>query len=234
MFILELSLRDIFVILLSKIWYIILSVLIFAIGAFTISNYFIQPVYQSRLSIYVFNQDTKSKESTTNDLLMAQRLVNSYIALLKSNTFLTDVIRDANLDMKTKELGEQLKMSAITDTELFEIVVSADSPSLALKIANTIVKLAPVKLKEMVHTGTTKVIDTPVIAEKPSSPNILLNTVVGALIGFVGSCMLIVLYDMMDTKIKNKEDIIQRYNIPVIGSVPLLEEGKRDGANKEK
>lgn len=227
MLILELSLRDIYLILLSKIWHIILSVLIFTLGAFTISSYFINPVYQSRLSIYVFNKDVKSKESTSNDLLMAQRLVNSYIALLQSNSFLTDVIEDANLNIKTKELSKNLKMSAVTDTELFEVVVSADSPSLAFKIANSIVKLAPVKLKEMVHTGTTKVIDTPVMAEEPSSPNVLLNTVIGALLGLVGSCMLILLYGMLDIKIKNREEITQRYKVPVIGSVPLLEEGKK-------
>ena len=217
----ELSLKDILVILWAKVWAIVLCVVLFAAGAFVISNYFIEPVYQSRVSLYVFNGDTKVKETSSNDLIMAQRLVDSYIAVLQSDKFLNSVIQDVGLETTPKLLRKQLKMSAITDTELFEVVVSEDSPVLAYKIANSIRKLAPNGVKKIVQTGRTEIVDVPVVATKPSSPNILLNTVIGAILGFVGSCMLILLLDMLDTKIKSKEDIINRYQVPILGSVPL-------------
>ncbi|MBP0979919.1 MAG: hypothetical protein J6C55_04715 [Oscillospiraceae bacterium] len=223
----ELSLQDIISILLSKIWAIVLSILIGAVSALVISSYIIAPTYQSRLSLYVFNAETASKEKTNNDLLMAQRLVNSYMAVLQSDKFLNKVIYDAGLDTTPKILKEHIKMSAITDTELFEIIVSAHSPSLAFRIASSFTKLAPSGVEQIVKTGRTEVVDVPALAEKPSSPNILLNTVIGALLGLVASCMIILVMDMIDIKIKSKEEITAKYSVPVLGSIPLHSEDKK-------
>ena len=224
----ELSLMDIFQILMSKLWVIIISTIVAGLAGLIISTYVLQPTYQSRLSLYVFNGDVTSKEMSNNDLLMAQRLVNSYIAVLKSDKFLTEVIEDVGLDMTPKVLLENIKMSAITDTELFEIVVSAPSPEMAFKIASSFVRLAPVGIEKIVQTGRTEIVDTPRLAEKPSSPNILMNSVVGALIGFVVASAMILLASMMDTKINSKEDILSRYSVPILGSIPLCLEEKKN------
>ncbi len=222
----ELSLKDIVLILWSKVWVIIGCVVLGSVATFVVSSYFINPTYQSRLSLYVFNEETKTKEASSNDLLMAQRLVNSYMAVLQSDKFLNGVIKDVGLNVGVKGLKKQLKMSAITDTELFEIVVSADSPAKAYKIASSIRKLAPSAVKQIVQAGRTEIVDIPVVAEEPSSPNVLLNTVIGALLGLVGSCMLVLLIDMLDTKIKSKDDITDRYHVPILGSIPLCMDGK--------
>lgn len=227
MLILDLSLKDLIVILLSKIWIIILSMIITAIGAFAISSYIIKPVYQSRLSLYVFNGDVKTKETSNNDLLMAQRLVNSYMAVLQSDKFLNEIIHDVNLNTTPKQLKKSIKMSSITDTELFEIIVSSNTPSEAFKIANSIVKLAPKGVEKIVQVGRTEVVDTPIMAETPSSPNILLNTIIGAILGFIGSIAIILLFDMLDVKVKSKEEITAKYSVPIIGSAPLYMEDKK-------
>ena len=223
----EIDLREVFFLLLSKIGVIILSSVILAIGALIISNYFITPTYQSRLSLYVFNEETQKKETSSNDLMMAQRLVNSYIVVLQSDKFLNRVIDDVYLDMIPEELRKRLEFSAVKDTELFEIVVSAPTPNIAFKIANSIAKLAPSGVEQIVKTGRTEIVDTPVVASKQSSPNVLINTIIGALIGFIGSCVVIVILDMFNTKIKSKEDITDRYAVPILGSIPLHSEVKK-------
>ena len=223
----EIDLREVFFLLLSKIGVIILSSVILAIGALIISNYFITPTYQSRLSLYVFNEETQKKETSSNDLMVAQRLVNSYIAVLQSDKFLNRVIDDVYLDMIPEELRKGLEFSAVKDTELFEIVVSAPTPNIAFKIANSIAKLAPSGVEQIVKIGRTEIVDTPVVASKQSSPNVLINTIIGALIGFIGSCVVIVILDMFNTKIKSKKDITDRYAVPILGSIPLHSEVKK-------
>ena len=228
-----LSLVEIFYLLLSKIWYIVVSTVVCALGAFIISNYLMTPTYQSRLSLYVFNGDFHSKEASSNDLIMAQKLVNSYIAVLKSDRFLNSVIKDVGLDVTPKVLSKNIKMSAIQDTELFEIIVSSATPNMAFKIANSFVKLAPQGIERIVQTGRTEIVDTPIMAEKPSAPNILQCVVIGAIFGLVFSSVIIIATDMFDTKIKSKEDIINLYSVPILGSIPLCREDKKNAKNKK-
>ena len=228
-----LSLVEIFYLLLSKIWYIVVSTVVCALGAFIISNYLMTPTYQSRLSLYVFNGDFHSKEASSNDLIMAQKLVNSYIAVLKSDRFLNSVIKDVGLDVTPKVLSKNIKMSAIQDTELFEIIVSSATPNMAFKIANSFVKLAPQGIERIVQTGRTEIVDTPIMAEKPSAPNILQCVVIGAIFGLVFSSVIIIATDMFDTKIKSKEDIINLYSVPILGSIPLCREDKTNAKNKK-
>lgn len=228
-----LSLVEIFYLLLSKIWYIVVSTVVCALGAFIISNYLMTPTYQSRLSLYVFNGDFHSKEASSNDLIMAQKLVNSYIAVLKSDRFLNSVIKDVGLDVTPEVLSKNIKMSAMKDTELFEIIVSSATPNMAFKIANSFVKLAPQGIERIVQTGRTEIVDTPIMAEKPSAPNILQCVVIGAIFGLVFSSVIIIATDMFDTKIKSKEDIINLYSVPILGSIPLCREDKKNAKNKK-
>ena len=223
----EIDLREIIYLLLSKIWLIVFVGLFGGLVAFIYSNYFIDPVYQSKLSLYVFNADAKVKETSTNDLLMAQRLVNSYIAVLKSDKFLNEVIDDVHLDTKPEKLRKKVIMEAIKDTELFEVTVEAPSPNLALKIASSITKLAPRGVEQIVKTGRTEVVDTPVLADKPSFPNIKVSTIIGVVIGLVVASGGIILKDMFDITVKSKEEIINRYSVPILGSIPLVGGGKK-------
>lgn len=227
------SLVEIFYLLLSKIWYIVVSTVVCALGAFIISNYLMTPTYQSRLSLYVFNGDFHSKEASSNDLIMAQQLVNSYMAVLKSDRFLNSVIKDVGLDVTPKVLSKNIKMSVIQDTELFEIIVSSATPNMAFKIANSFVKLAPQGIERIVQTGRTEIVDTPIMAEKPSAPNILQCVVIGAILGLVFSSVIIIATDMFDTKIKSKEDITNLYSVPILGSIPLCREDKKNAKNKK-
>lgn len=227
------DLVEIFYLLLSKIWYIVTSAVICALGAFIISNYLITPTYQSRLSLYVFNGESHSKEASNNDLIMAQRLVNSYMAVLQSDKFLNSVIKDVGLDVTPKVLSKNIKMSAMKDTELFEIIVSSATPNTAFKIANSFAKLAPQGVERIVQTGRTEIVDTPIMAEKPSAPNILQCVVIGAILGLLFSSGMIIVTDMFDTKIKSKEDIINRYSVPILGSIPLCTEDKKNAKNKK-
>lgn len=222
----EIDLKDILLLLWSKIWIILIATCATGLLSFIINNYFITPTYQSRLSLYVFNADVSTKETSANDLLIAQRLVNSYIAVLQSDKFLNKVIEDTHLNTTAKKLRKKIDMNAIKDTELFEIVVSENSPSQALKIANSITKLAPSGVEQIVKTGRTEVVDTPILADQPSSPNISRNTIIGSLIGFAIACAVVIFRDMFDITIKSKEELINKYSIPILGSIPLVEEEK--------
>ena len=98
------------------------------------------------------------------------------------------------------------------------------TPATAQRIANTIVDVALKEIIRVVQAGGAEVIDNAKLPEKPSSPNMLLNTGVGALAGLLLSFGLSVAFYAFDTKVHSEEDLKQLFTIAVLGSVPILED----------
>jgi len=225
----ELSLKDILSVLIAKWWLIITTTILGGIFSFIVSEYVIPPKYESDLSLYVFNADINNVNgSNYNDLIVAQKLVKTYIAALQTDKFLDSVIEDSEIDIDALELRKMIKMQDVLETELFKITVKSGSPSQSLRIANSIAKLAPRGVETIVQTGRTEIVDIPKMAKKPSSPNITLNTLIGIMVGFIISCGVVLLIYVLDTGIKSEEEIMSKYEISILGSIPIVEEGKKN------
>ena len=55
---------------------------------------------------------------------------------------------------------------------------------------------------------------------QPSSPSTSKNTVIGLLVGLVLAVIVNLLRELLDTRIKNEEDLSRRYDIPILGVIP--------------
>ena len=58
--------------------------------------------------------------------------------------------------------------------------------------------------------------------EKPKTPNILKNTLIGAVAGLILGAFVIFLMEMLDTRVKAGEDMQNKYSIPVLGEIPWI------------
>lgn len=84
-------------------------------------------------------------------------------------------------------------------------------------------------IKNITKTGSAEVVDRAVPRMNPSSPNIVVNTAIGILLGAFISILYTILYDLFDTRIKGEDDIRRHYKIPVLGSIPVLNSKMKGG-----
>ena len=68
----------------------------------------------------------------------------------------------------------------------------------------------------------------------PTSPDVARNTAVGALLGLVIAAMIVILLAMIDTTIRSEEDLIDAFEIPILGVIPKLPEKEEGGENDAK
>lgn len=54
------------------------------------------------------------------------------------------------------------------------------------------------------------------------SPNIAMNTLLGAVIGTVLPYVVVLIYTVLDTRIKTEDDIKNRFDYPILGQIPRL------------
>lgn len=221
----EISLQEIFLILWNKVWVIVLCILIGGVAAFGISNYIIDPTYTSRVSMYVNNNTNKENNvANINDINASQKLVSTYIEILKSDNVLSKVIAETSFNYTPSEIRKMLTASSVNGTEIFEVKVTAEDADEAAVIANTIAEVAPEEIIRVVKAGSVELIDEAMPAIDPSSPNVALNTLIGLMLGGVLSVLGVLVAEMLDNRIKNEEDLKKAHNFPILGTIPDLED----------
>ena len=227
----EISLLDIWS-LVRRRWIFILAAGIICgavVGLYT--HFFIEPVYEAKVSMYVYSAERNDKGVTTSELSASKTLVDTYIVILKSNTVLEAVIDALELPYNENQLNSMISASAMDNTEAFEITVSNTNPELAQQIANSIADIAPDQIIRVVKAGSVEVIDHAKLPEKPASPSMKKNVAIGFIIGLVLCFGVFLILQILDTAIWLEEDLAGIFEIPVLGSIPkinLPESSKKD------
>ncbi len=224
----DINFRQIVIILWRKIWLIILIMILFGAAAFSYSYWLVTPLYSASASMYVYNQQNRTDSSiTSSDLTTSQKLVSTYIVVLKSNSVLDKVSRELNYKYSAEQIRKMLSASSMDGTEAFEIKVINKDPEVARSIANTIAYTAPQEIIRVVKAGAVEVIDYASLPQKPTYPNIKLNTAIGAFAGLVAAILISLLIAMADTTVHTEEDLTEVFEIPVLGVIPKLVEGSK-------
>lgn len=204
---------------------LICSALGFA-AAFLISKFLVQPTYQSTAKLYVY---TKSDHTQTtnydylNDLNYAQKVVNTYIEMLRTDSFYQAVKEKSGLNYSVEEMKTMISFTVLNETEVFQVSASSGKPEDAKKLADAITALAPQTISSIQESALLKVVDPPGFPASPSSPNITLNSIIGFLLGVITAVLFVLLKEMLDIRIKQEEDLLSHYNLPVLGSIPAFE-----------
>lgn len=221
----EIDLKELAIGLVKKWWLILLSALIIGGSAYVYTANFITPMYRATVTIYV-NNISGSTESgyheyiSATNLATSQRLVTTYVNIIKSNTVLQKVIEQSGMDLTVEQVRNMMTASAVEDTEMFNVHVSNADPKLAAAIANVIADVAPDEIANILEGSSTKIIDRAEIPQYRYTPSFRKNTFLGCTIGVILAAVYIVLCILLDQRIKGEEDLDRLFNLPVLGEIP--------------
>jgi len=201
---------------------ILLAMLLCAgIGA-SLACWVIPAKYQASALLYVNNSSFSvgNTSISLSDLSASQTLVDTYIAILNTRLTLNDVIEQAKVEYTFEELEKMIEARSVNGTEIFEVTVTSKDPEEAERIANTIVKVLPEKIAQVMDGSSVRTVDLAVVPERPCSPSLLKYTVSGALIGLLFSCGIVVLQGLLDEQIRSEDELLRTYDLPVLAVIP--------------
>lgn len=217
------DLLEVLQILLKNLHIILFSTFLFGFLALAATFFLITPQYQAQITLYMNNMSSSQGTSTISqsDISASVQLVNTYSAILKSETLLEEVIEQAGVDMTPEELQKKIEVSSVNSSEVFQVTVTDADPKAAARIDNAIADIAPDQIAQIVDGSSVKVINRAKIPEKICSPSYGRNTEMGLLLGFVLSAGLLIFLGMMDSSIQVQSDLT-KWGFPVLGIVPDL------------
>jgi len=218
----EIDLRKLFLAFLRKAWLIAIFVVAAALIGWYWTTNFVTPMYKSSVTVYVnsVKTDQQINSISSSSLATAQRLVLTYVNMIKSDTVLEKVAEAANHEITASEIRRSLSAQQVEETELFNVIITHADPEKAAYIANAVAAVAPVEIERFVEGSSAKIIDYAKVAAAPSSPNVSNNVILSAFLGGVAAVALITLQFMMDVRIKDEEDLQTLFDIPVLGQIP--------------
>lgn len=209
-----------------RLWLILLVAVLGGCIAFSITFFLITPMYEAETLMYVNNNDisigSTSVSISSGQLVAAQQLVDTYIVILKSRKTLEAVISDTGVDYSVKELRRMISAEPINSTEVFTVNIKSDDPAEAALIANSIAKILPDKISDIVDGSSVRIVDYAIVPSEKVSPSFTKNTVVGFVVGLLVACIVIIIITLLDSKIHDEEYLIQTYNLPVLAVIPNL------------
>ena len=219
----QLNLISIIDILLRRWTVILLSAVLVGVFAFVYSEVFVAEVYRSTASLYVnSNKQNVSEDVSTATLNSSRQLVMTYAEILKARTFLEVVAEELDGKYTVNQINNMLTIESLNDTEILSIKVEGTDAGDVYNITKSIVKHAPDELIRVVEAGSVKTLDDASETKTPISPNIRNNTFIGVFIGILLGALVIVVLELFDTRIKNGDEISQRYKEPLLGEIPSL------------
>ena len=208
---------------------IALVAVIFGSAAFGYTAFLVEPSYQATASLYVnnssFSLGATNFSISTAELSASNSLVSVYIYILNSRTTMEDVIKEADLSYTPEKLSQMVSAKGINSTGAFEVTVTSSNPAEAELIANTIAKILPDRIAEIVDGSSVRIVDYAIIPSHRSGPSMVKNTAMGILAGgFLAGAVVTIRFLMDDESklmIKSADELRELYpDLPVLAMIP--------------
>lgn len=225
----ELTIKDIFVLLWKKKTKLILSAFVGAVIGFIFTYFFVNPIYTATAKMYVFNDTYNTNEYiSSSDLTVSKSLVDTYIIIIESYPVLDkvkDEVDDKYKDITSGEILSMIDAGAINGTEAFYVSVKSDDPQKSTDIANAIIKVAPSEIIRVVKAASVEIIEE---ARMPSGAfwPVKRNAFVTGVAALAVMVIWILLFAALDTTVKNSDVLINNFNISLLGTVPLIKDDR--------
>lgn len=243
------TIKDLIDLLLSRIWIIIIAMILGGAAAFGVSKFLLPLEYSSHISMYVQSYTGISENNNNvNNISNSKQLVNTYMEVLKDDAVMNAVGDKLVTQFDDSTLSESfslsdgkisptsirncLSISSVTDTSAVKVVATAKDPEVAAAICNDLTSVAPAYVEEAVGVGSINTIDTAKIYNSPVAPNTKKNTALGIAAALMLTVMIIFVIDYFDNTVKEPDAVGSRFSKPIIGTIEQYGDTKKKSRKK--
>lgn len=217
----EIDLMEILFLLLRRMWLIIGAGIMGGLLFGLYTHAFIKPQYESQSMIYILTKSTSI--TSLSDLQVGTQLTEDYMVFIKSRPVADKVIENLDLKLSYKEFVDKISIINPENSRVLKLTVRDYNPETARTIVNELTDVSIKRIAEIMTTEEPTVADYGHVAEKPYSPNLLKNVVIGILLFAMLAIAAVIIMYIMNDSIKNSEDVEKYLGLNTLGSIPLEE-----------
>lgn len=195
---------------------------VFALIGFTLSNYLNSDEYSAATSLIVgeernvetgeLNPETfepifEKKIIYDDNVSLSNRKIDFYTDLLKSRDVLDKVIHNNNLNISLKDMKESVFLKNKDESSIIELEIRNKNLRNADAIINDLSEEFIDTVFEVTNTKNIKVMNRAENVTVENTQNVVRNTIIATVLGFIIGTFIILLIDFFDNKVFNKKDL---------------------------
>ncbi len=229
----NISLISLLKLALKHIYVLILAGVVFAAVAFSYCKFVAVPKYSATGSVLVTNgsiisnntqssatSSTSSKNVSYTDINASLQLADTINDILNTN----DIYKELSNEDSNRYTYSNLKSRSSvkrrsTDSLFIDVTFVASTPEEALRLTNKFLNLTPDYVKNYIPSANTAIATQPDRAGK-TYPRTSFYTLAAGLCGVIIAYAIVYIISLTNNSIKDEDDIVNHYDIPVLGNVP--------------
>lgn len=238
----ELDLKELLQVFWEKRIQILIITAIFIVAGIIYTLGFVEPKYKSTTTLLLATNSSADSDNstaiTTTDLTLNSKLISTYTDLVKSKSVIRPVISNLALDADEESIKANVSVGQETESDMINIIVKNSDPVIAQKIANEIAKVFIERTKELYGISNLHVVDEAEVDSVPYNINHTKDVIIFMAIGIIIASIYVLITNMLDTTIKNSQDIEKVTGLTVLASIPLYDalddknKGKKRGGKR--
>ena len=218
----EIDLLELAAVLMDQLHYIVFFFLLGAVLLNAYAYFFIHPTYESTASIYIVNASSGTVVDLT-DLNIGSSLKNDYKEFIMSYPVLDRVSSRLKLGWSTEKMKKAIRVSNPTDTRILMLTATAETPELAMDIANTLTNVAVQYLPETMSTEAPNIAQRARLPEHKANPSYAKYTAMGGLLGALLCCAWFTAKHLMYDMIRTAEDLERCVGDAPLTTIPFVD-----------
>ena len=231
----EIDLLELLMVMKKHLSAILLAGIVGLVIMFAYTSFLVTPLYSASSMMYVMPDNSNSMNSSTlSDMQVGQQLTSDYSSMIKSRSFMEDVIKKLNLTIDYQQLLEKVEVTNPTSSRILQVTVNDPNPQTAADIANEVASVAESKLKEITGMQAIKIYEEAAVPDRPSSPSLKKNCALGLLAGLVLAMAVITILYLLDDTIKTEDDIEKYLGMTTLAVLPYNGRKQQRQAQKHK
>lgn len=224
---------------LKRIWVLILAAIVFGAGAFSYCKLIMTPTYKASSAILITNGRVSAMygddDNSTyykgesddgyvsgSDLSSSISLTYTVIELLKTPDAYVELADALGGDYQYNSLKGRTTIEMRERTPILDISFVSTDGKEAEKIANEFAKLACKYIPDCIPYSKAKVITT-ARSHSLVSPRTFMTTLVSMIVGAILAFAVVFIIDFSDQSIRGEDELIERYDVAFLGSIPDFE-----------
>lgn len=215
----EIDLMELLHLLMQKLWILILCFVLGAGIALGYTKLLVTPQYSATSMLFILTKTTSV--TSLADIQMGAQLTVDFETLAKTRPVVEDVIEKLDLDMTYDEVVKIVTTENPASTRLLKLTVTHPDPEMAKEISNALADATADQVANVMNTDKPNVAERAVTPVSPSSPSVVKNTAIGALLGLLLAMAVIVIRFLLNDTVQTEEDVRKHLNLHTLAAIPM-------------
>ncbi|WP_040952932.1 YveK family protein [Gorillibacterium massiliense] len=206
----------------KRIWLILLIVTIAPITSWYYTNKYITPIYTASSKVIVnkvSSGDYGQEQMDMGALATNIAITTTYREIILSTAVMDKVVQQfPELNVSSKSLLHMAHVDVLTRTPVMVISVNATDYKWAATAANAIVTVFKNEVPSLMKIDNIFILSEASLNDHaaPINDNMKQNVILSFMVALLFSIGIIFLWEYMDTRLKNEEDVSNLFGVPVL------------------